>query len=90
MTNPDIKGGDNAQAVAAGQLRALVERIERLTEEKAELAEDIKEVFIEAKGSGFDLRTMREMIRLRKLDKAERDAREATRDLYGMALGLFE
>lgn len=86
---PEIDGGDNSTAVAAGQLRALVERVERLEEDKKAIAEDIKQVKVEAKGAGFDMKTFNEMIRLRKLDKAERDEREALRDLYGHALGVF-
>ena len=85
----DIKGGDNSQVVAAGQLRAFIERRERLDTDKEAIAEDIKALHAELKGSGFDLRTFNEMIKLRKLDKAERDEREAMRDLYGAALGVF-
>lgn len=85
----DINGGDNSQTVAAGQLRALIERRERLEEEKATIGEDIKALNAEAKSAGFDMRAFNEMIKLRKLDKAERDEREALRDLYGAALGVF-
>lgn len=87
--NADITGGDNAQTVAAGQLRAFIERRERLEEDKATIGEDIKALHVELKGTGFDLRAFNEMIKLRKLDKAERDEREALRDLYGHALGVF-
>ncbi|WP_246693027.1 MULTISPECIES: DUF2312 domain-containing protein [unclassified Mesorhizobium] len=89
MSNPDIKGGNNSQTVAAGQLRALIERRERLDEDKQAIADDIKELHKEVKSVGFDLRTFNEMIKLRKLDKAERDEREALRDTYGSALGVF-
>lgn len=87
--NADIKGGDNSQTVAAGQLRAYIERRERLDADKQEIADDIKELHTEMKGAGFDLRAFNEMVKLRKLDKAERDEREAMRDLYGAALGVF-
>ena len=80
---------ETSQTVAAGQLRALIERIERLEEEKKAVADDIREVKAEAKGTGFDIRALNEMLKLRKLDKAERDEREAMRDLYGTALGVF-
>ena len=76
------------QAVAAGQLRAFIERIERLEEEKGEIADDIKQVFAEAKGTGFDTKAMRTIIRLRKKDQAERQEEEAILDLYKSALGM--
>lgn len=76
------------QTVAAGQLRALLERIERLEEEKKTIAEDIKEVYAEAKGVGFDTKTMRVLVRLRKMDQAERQEAEAILDLYKHALGM--
>lgn len=86
---PDIAGGDNAHRVAAGQLRSFVERVERLTEEKQSIADDIKDVKAEAKSAGYDMKTLAEMLKLRKLGKAERDEHEALRDLYGNALGIF-
>ena len=79
---------DSAQTVAAGQLRAFIERIERLEEEKQTIADDIKEVFAEAKGTGFDTKAMRTIIRLRKKDQAEREEEEAMLDLYMAALGM--
>ena len=86
---PDIAGGDNSFRVASAELRAFVERIERLTEEKQTIADDIKEVKGEAKGLGYDTSTLNEMLKLRKMDKAERDEREALRQTYGEALGIF-
>lgn len=86
---PEIDGGNNSSTVAAGQLRAFIERRERLEEDKSAISEDIKELHVELKGSGFDLKAFNEMVKLRKLDKAERDEREAMRDLYGHALGIF-
>ena len=79
---------ETSQTVAAGQLRALIERIERLEEEKKTIADDIKEVFAEAKGTGFDTKAMRSIIRLRKKDQAERQEEDAILDLYMAALGM--
>ena len=73
---------------AAGQLKSLVERIERLEEEKTALSADIREVYAEAKGNGFDTKIMRQVIRIRKLDKADRQEMEAVLDLYLSALGM--
>jgi uncharacterized protein (UPF0335 family) len=76
-------------SVAAGQLRSLIERIERLEEEKKTIAEDIREVYAEAKGNGFDTKVMRQVIRIRKQDSSERQEEEAIRDLYLHALGMI-
>ena len=73
---------------AKDQLRSIVERIERLEEEKRALADDIKEVYAEAKGNGFDTKTLRTVIKLRKEDVTERAEREALLDLYMHALGM--
>jgi uncharacterized protein (UPF0335 family) len=77
-----------AGGVAAGQLRSFVERIERLEEEKKGIADDIRDVFAEAKGQGYDTKVMRQVIRLRKKDAAERQEEEALLDLYMHALGM--
>jgi uncharacterized protein (UPF0335 family) len=74
--------------IAAGQLRSFIERIERLEEEKKGISDDIRDVFAEAKGTGFDTKIMRQVIRLRKKDKAERQEEEAILDLYLNALGM--
>jgi uncharacterized protein (UPF0335 family) len=79
---------ETSQTVAAGQLRAFIERIERLEEEKKTISDDIKEVFAEAKGTGFDTKAMRTIIRLRKKDQAERQEEETILDLYKAALGM--
>lgn len=79
---------ESSNTVAAGQLRAFIERIERLEEEKKTIADDIKEVFAEAKGTGFDTKAMRTIIRLRKKDQAEREEEESILDLYMAALGM--
>jgi uncharacterized protein (UPF0335 family) len=79
---------ETSQTVAAGQLRAFIERIEKLEEEKQAIADDIKDVFAEMKGSGFDTKAVRTIIRLRKKDQAERQEEEAILDLYKAALGM--
>ena len=79
---------DSSQTVAAGQLRALIERIERLEEEKKTIADDIKDIYAEAKGNGFDTKAIRTIIRLRKKDQAEREEEETILDLYKAALGM--
>ena len=73
---------------AKDQLRSLIERVERLEEEKAALTADIREVYAEAKGTGFDTKIMRQIVRLRKLDTAERQEQDAILDLYRSALGM--
>jgi uncharacterized protein (UPF0335 family) len=74
-------------SIAADQLKAFIERIERLEDEKKALADDIKEVYAEAKGTGFDTKIMRKIISLRKKDHAERQEEEAIMELYLQALG---
>ena len=74
--------------VQGDQLKSIVERIERLEEEKKTISDDIKEVFAEAKGTGFDTKAMRTIIRLRKKDQAERQEEETILDLYKAALGM--
>lgn len=84
----ESRPNDTAKTVAAGQLRAFIERVERLAEEKQTIADDIKEIFAEAKGTGFDTKAMRKLIQLRKKDQAERQEEEAILDLYKAALGM--
>ena len=79
---PDVGG------VAGERLKSFIERIERLEEEKRALAEDIKEVFSEAKGVGFDVRTMRQNLKLRRMDQEDLDEQEALLDTYKRALGM--
>ena len=74
--------------VAGDQLRQLVERIERLEEEKRALADDVKDVYAEAKANGFDTKTLRQVVRLRKQEPNERAEQEAILDLYLQALGM--
>jgi len=80
---PDVGG------IASEQLRSLIERIERLEDEKRVLGEDIKEVYAEAKGAGFDPKIMRQIIRIRKRDKDDLDEEETLLDLYKRALGML-
>ena len=72
--------------IAADQLRSLIERIERLEEEKAVLATDIREVYAEAKGTGFDPKIMRQVVRLRKMEITDRQEQEALLELYLVAV----
>ena len=81
--------GHTPGGIAQDQLRTIVERIERLEEEKAAIGSDIKEVYAEAKGNGFDAKTLRQVIRIRKQDKAERQEQEAILELYLHALGMI-
>ena len=78
---------DEISSAGAGQLKSIIERIERLEQEKAEVSEQIKEVFAEAKGTGFDVKVLRKVVRLRKQDRAKRQEEEAILDLYLSALG---
>ena len=80
-------GPSGGGGVAAERLRSFLERVERLEEEKAVIAGDIKEVYAEAKGEGYDTKIPRQIIRLRKMDRAERQEQEALLDLYLSALG---
>ncbi len=82
MSNDDVQG------IAAAQLRSIVERIERLEEEKKAIAYDIKDVYGEAKGNGYDTKVLRTIIRLRKQDANEREEQDAILDLYKQALGM--
>ncbi|MGO1079913.1 DUF2312 domain-containing protein [Inquilinus sp. CA228] len=81
--------GDNSGGVAADRLLRFIERLERLDEEIAGLKDDRKEVVIEAKSTGFDARTIGEILKLRKLSQEERDEREALLDIYKAALGML-
>ena len=80
---PDVGG------IAGDRLRSFIERVERLEEEKAALTTDIREVYSEAKATGFDVKIMRQIVRERKLDKADRDEQQCLLDLYRQALGML-
>jgi uncharacterized protein (UPF0335 family) len=75
--------------VAVDQLRSIIGRVEKLEEEKAGISADIREVFAEAKGNGFDVKAIRSIIRLRKLDASEREEQETILDTYLHALGMI-
>jgi uncharacterized protein (UPF0335 family) len=74
--------------IAADRLRSIIERVERLEEERKALANDIKDVFTEAKSAGFDVKVVRQIIAIRKQDAADVEEQEALRDLYRQALGM--
>jgi uncharacterized protein (UPF0335 family) len=84
------EAGFQTESVAADQLKSFIERIERLEEEKAGIAGDIKEIYAEAKGNGFDTKVLRKIIALRKRDYNERKEEEAILELYLQALGMVE
>ncbi len=92
MADIGDNSGDSAHldilnATAQGQLKSIIERIERLEQEKSEISEQIKEVFAEAKGTGFDVKILRKVVRIRKQDRAKRQEEEAILDLYLSAIG---
>ena len=78
---------DVLNSEAQGRLRSIIERVERLEEDKAAISADIKEVYAEAKGDGYDVKTIRQVVRLRRIDKAKRQEAEAILDLYLVTLG---
>ena len=80
-------GVDTLNSTAQQKLRSVIDRIERLEEDKAAVANDLKEVYAEAKGEGFDTKILRKVIRLRKQDTAKRQEEEALIDLYISAIG---
>jgi len=77
-----------AGGVAGDHLRSFIERIERLEEEKKALADDIRDVYAEAKGTGFDVKVMRQIVKIRKMDKDDLDEQEALLETYMRALGM--
>lgn len=88
MSAPGV--GHNSGGIASDRLNAFIQRIERLNEDKAAVCEDIKNVYAEAKGNGFDVKTLRAVVRRRAMDKAERDEQDALLDVYEHALGMLE
>lgn len=83
------EAGHNVGGIAGDRLRSFIERIERLEEEKRAMATDIKEVYAEAKGTGFDAKIMRQIIRERRMDKDDLDEQATILDLYRRALGML-
>jgi uncharacterized protein (UPF0335 family) len=86
-SNSDDAETDVLNATAQSQLKSIIERIERLEEDRAAVQNDLKEVYQEAKGNGFDTKVLRKVVRLRKQDKAKRQEEEALVDLYLSAIG---
>ncbi|MBB5051142.1 uncharacterized protein (UPF0335 family) [Afipia massiliensis] len=80
---------EGTHAFAVGQLKAIIERIERLEEEKKTVSDDIKDIYGEAKGSGFDVKVLRTIIRMRKQDADERQEQETILETYMQALGML-
>jgi uncharacterized protein (UPF0335 family) len=80
---PDVGG------IAGDRLKSFIERIERLEEERRTLGADLKEVYAEAKGTGFDTKIMRQIVRLRRMDKDDLDEQETLLDVYRRALGML-
>lgn len=75
--------------VAVDQLRSIIARVEKLEEEKTAIADDIKDVFAEAKGNGFDVKAIRQILKIRKMDAQEREEEETVLDTYMRALGML-
>ena len=86
MNKPEMITAESSD-VDGGHLRAFIERIERLEEEKRTIADDIKEVYAEAKGNGFDAKIMRKIVSIRRMDREKRIEEETILDLYLQALG---
>lgn len=84
---PQEPHSDVLTSTSAGRLRAIIERLERLEEDKQAVMTDMKEVFAEAKGEGYDVKVLRKVLRTRKIDKAKRQEEDAILDLYLSALG---
>ncbi len=87
MADDASAASDVLNAAAQNRLKTIIERIERLEEDKAQVAGDLKEVYLEAKGEGFDTKILRKVVRMRKQDKAKRLEEEALIDLYLAAIG---
>ncbi|MBV6631844.1 MAG: DUF2312 domain-containing protein [Alphaproteobacteria bacterium] len=93
MSDPAINQNDqpetsNVGGVAGDRLKSFIERIERLEEEKQGIAADIREIYAEAKGVGFDTKVMRQVVKLRKMDRQDREEQEQLLDLYLAAIGM--
>ena len=90
MSGADLNGGSNAKTVATAELRSFIERIERLEEEKSTIGEDIKSVYGEAKGRGYNTKMMRQMVRERAMDETKRREKYIEEDIYRTALALSD
>jgi len=89
MANVAVKDDQPARRFGKDQLKAFVERIERLEEEKKAIADDVRDVYAEAKGNGFDVKALRTVVRLRKQDVNERKEQEAILETYLHGLGML-
>ena len=89
MANASVKDDQPARRFAKDQLKAFVERVERLEEEKKAIADDIRDVYGEAKVNGYDVKALRSVVRLRKIDIKERREQEAILETYLHALGML-
>ena len=87
-TDDDTATDASVGGIAADRLRSIIERVERLEEERKALAGDIKDIFTEAKAAGFDVKVIRQIIRLRKLEPADVEEQETLLDIYRRALGM--
>lgn len=88
QSSPEKEEVQDVGGVAGARLKSFIERIERLEEEKAAIASDIKDVYAEAKGTGFDTKTIRKIISLRKVDTEKRREADEILDLYKSAIGM--
>ena len=89
MADDAAPHADVLNSTAQGQLKSIIDRVERLEVEKAEIAEQIKEVYAEAKGNGFDVKILRKVVRILKQDRAKRQEEDAILDLYLSAVGAI-
>ncbi len=87
--NPSAATKAKGEAVAAAELRQFIERIERLEEEKKAISDDVRDVFAEMKGRGYDVKAVRQILKIRKQDTAERQEQEAILEVYMQALGML-
>ncbi len=89
MATAAAAANDDTHSFAKGQLKAIIERIEKLEEEKKAISDDIKDVYGEAKGGGFDVKVLRQIVRMRKQDADERQEQETILETYMQALGML-
>ena len=85
----NVGGKTKVGGIAVDQLKSIIARIEKLEEEKSAIADDIRDVFAEAKGNGYDIKAIRQIIKLRKMDAQEREEEETILDTYLRALGMI-
>lgn len=88
MPEADIKAPDDVAGIAGERLKQFIEKIERLEEEKAGIGADVRDVYAEAKSTGFDAKVIRQIVRLRKMDRNDRQEQEELLELYKAAIGM--